>query len=327
MGACTDGAAWDLARTLLRPRNGLVCARPTAAAALGHRFLTRPLTWQTEETRAGSGKSRSKSAQKKAGSAKGSTKEKQHAPAPAFSFALPFGSSSKVETPEPEKRGRYRLPFFGRGQEESEVKVGSGASFDRRVKLKARVVASGTQSAVAWSAFLPLGRPRSTRAQSEEAAPSTDRLLGLKRLVGLDAPVVAPTENEEFPHVAALAALLGQRQEAPEGSNQEAEESGNGRTGELMEMGRASASGIARNAVPLALAGAVLGGSAWLVSSIGGRSFREFKSSKECSPRARGRGADGNPRDASMSEVLLGIALCARGKWIGWFLLKNWWQQ
>jgi hypothetical protein len=295
---CTDGAAWDLARTLLRPRNGLVCARPTAAAALGHRFLTRPLTWQTEETRAGSFKGRSKSAQKKAGSAKGSTKERHRAPSPAFSFALPFGAA-KIETPEPEKRGRYRLPFFGRGQEESEAKVGSGASFDRRVKLKARVVASGTQSAVAWSAFLPLGRPRSTRAQVEVAAtPSTDRLLGLKRLVGLNAPetvpLVVPTENEEFPHVAALAALLGQRQEAPGGSNRVEEDSSNGRTGELMEMGRASASGIARNAVPLALAGAVLGGSAWLVSSIGGRSFREFKSFKECSPQARGRGADGN---------------------------------
>ncbi|GAQ79344.1 hypothetical protein KFL_000280490 [Klebsormidium nitens] len=276
-----DGAAWDLARLLLQPREGLRCRRPTAEAALGHRFLTASLQWQTEK-RSGSAKGRSKS-MRRAGKSNTRELEPAFAPTGAFRFALPFGIGSDAEEesePEEEEAPRRRrplIPFFGRlrndaGDEAQEVENG-GASFDRKVKLKA--APQGAQSAVTWSALLPLGRRLGASAEPQPATAAaetgSDRLLGLRRLVGLDSPStgvpvvqIQKNEGEEFPHVAALAALLGQTALAGP-----AAAAGEGLapwrdTQELVDLGRASAQGLASNAGPMAAAGGVLAGVGWL---------------------------------------------------------------
>lgn len=252
-----DGAAWDLARSLLQPRNGLVCARPTADMALQHRFLTQELTWQVEEERVGSAR-------------RGSAWKLS---VPAFSL---FGGSRSAEESSDSaasaRRRRNLIPSFLWRQRDDTSEIGSesGVRFDRKVKLKADLRGTTVQ----WSAFLPLNLPTRKNSQTQEASfpstvnPSTDPLLGLKRLVGLEAPTATalpspPPQNEEFPHVAALAALLGQRDQAgPQTRGQEDDPL----SASVLQVEEEPTNQIQKNAVRLALAGAVLGGFGWLVS-------------------------------------------------------------
>lgn len=206
--------------------------------------------------------------------------EPAFAPTGAFRFALPFvgllsdaeNESELEEEEEAPRRRRPLIPFFGRlrndADDEAQEAEGGGASFDRKVKLKA--TPQGQQSAVTWSALLPLGRRAAPSPEPHLAAAAagggSDRLLGLRRLVGLDAPAteepavqIQKNEGEEFPHVAALAALLGQTALAGPGEGAAAWR-------DTQELVGASAQGLASNAGPMAAAGGVLAGVGWLVS-------------------------------------------------------------
>ncbi|GAQ91275.1 hypothetical protein KFL_007560030 [Klebsormidium nitens] len=206
------GAGWDLARSLLRPRDGLWCPRPTARQALRHRFLTQSLRWATEPV-----PQPTKSGKKKAASSSGK-KAREPVLAPALSFGWALGGRPSAEAPAEaasSSRGGGSLPFLNRSRSGPKL-ADAGAKFDRKVKLKATVVAGrAPQSAVAWSALLPLSTPFNAPAQPAAEAPRAlaEPLRGLKRLVGLDAGALpVPPAREavppEFPHVAALAQLL-----------------------------------------------------------------------------------------------------------------------
>jgi hypothetical protein len=266
-------AGWDLARSLLRPRDGLWCPRPTAAAALNHRFLTRTLRWATEAPplaeKPGSG---SKSGKQKSSSKSG--KKLQPALAPALSAA---GARSNKEVDAVSGVGGYSLPFVSHHREGPRL-ADAGAKFDRKVKLKVRKeAAAGPQSAIAWTAFFPLSRPSRPQDAPPEKS-SADPLIGLKRLVGLDAgalptPPTPPPKADspvDFPHVAALAQLLGQtflHQQVPVGlqpvgrAQGKAEKKGSagkakagGRLTDLADSVRAPTAGLARDALPVAAA-------------------------------------------------------------------------
>jgi hypothetical protein len=271
-------AGWDLARSLLRPRDGLWCPRPTAAAALNHRFLTRTLRWATETPplaeKPGSG---SKSGKQKSSSKSG--KKLQPALAPALSSAVPVGARSNKEIGAVSGVGGYSLPFVHHNREGPKL-ADAGAKFDRKVKLKVRKeAAAGPQSAIAWTAFFPLSRPsRPQEAPLEKS--SSDPLIGLRRLVGLDAgalptPPTPPPKADspvDFPHVAALAQLLGQtflHQQVPVGlqpvgpaqgkagkKGSAGKAKGGGRITDLADSVWAPTAGLARVLLPVAAASA-----------------------------------------------------------------------
>lgn len=291
--ACAGGAGWDLARSLLRPRDGLWCPRPTARQALRHRFLTQSLRWATEPV-----PQPTKSGKKKAAPVNGK-KVREPALAPALTFGWAFGgrppAAAAAEAASTSGRGGS-LPFLNRSRSGPKL-ADAGAKFDRKVKLKATVVAGrAPQSAVAWSALLPLSTPFNAPAQPAAEAPRAlaEPLRGLKRLVGLDAgalpvPPAREAAPPEFPHVAALAQLLraaqlhqhvpvglqplGRPQGGKARSDDAQPEPQRPRIPELGPAARTNLRRVAQIAVPLAAASALMAASGSIVSgSVADRS-------------------------------------------------------
>lgn len=279
------GAGWDLARSLLRPRDGLWCPRPTAQQALRHRFLTQPLRWATDPP------PQPKSGKRKAAPPSSGKKAREPVLVPALSFAWARGGRPAAVEPPAEvastSGGGHGLPFLGRSRSGPKL-ADAGAKFDRKVKLKATTTVSGaSQSAVAWSALLPLSTPFNAPAQPSAAEP----LRGLKRRVGLDAgalplPPAKAAAPAEFPHVAALGALLRAaqlHQHVPTGLQPLGRPQGgkpNSADAQTEEEGRPTAEAgrvkqralwrVAQVALPLAAACALVTASGSVVSHTGG---------------------------------------------------------